>query len=153
MTGSIGLGLGGRSIGFEATLHGVGVGEGTIAMPTVEQVAAAHGAPVPASAENEMDARYATVHSTLEARWTVIRWRRLGLQLRGGASHGLVLDKPTLAREWGIGYKAGAGIELRLHKHVVVWVDAAQTTLRFARGPAEGETTLRGVTFGLALGR
>jgi hypothetical protein len=121
MTGSIGLGLGGRSIGFEATLHGVGVGEGTIAMPTVEQVAAAHGAPVPASAETEM--------------------------------HGLVLDKPTLAREWGIGYKAGAGIELRLHKHVVVWVDAAQTTLRFARGPAEGETTLRGVTFGLALGR
>jgi hypothetical protein len=46
-----------------------------------------------------MEARYATVHSTLEARWTVVRLRRLGLHLRGGTSHGMVLDKPTLGRE------------------------------------------------------
>jgi hypothetical protein len=147
-TASVGLGLGGQALGFEATLHAVDVGAATFALPPGLELA---GGAVPATAADE--GRYATMHSTLEARWQVVRWRGLGLHVRGGTSHGVVLDKMTLDRAWGLGYKAGAGVALRLHAHVVIWVDAAQTTFGFARGPAEGTSTLRGVTVGIALGR
>jgi hypothetical protein len=134
-SGSLGLGLGNRNLGFEAQAHGLNIGKGTFEKP----VDAAMG-------------RWATVQTTLEARWTFLTWGKLGLQVRGGGTHAAIVDKMSGERVWGIGYTYGAGAEVSL-KNVTFWATASETRVRFQEGPATGASYLRGVTVGVALWR
>jgi hypothetical protein len=134
-TGSLGIGLGNRHLGFEGQVHALNIGKGTFAAP----VDAAMG-------------RWATVQTTMEARWTFLRWGRFGIQARGGGTHAAIVDKMSGDRSWGIGYTYGAGVELQF-KNVTFWANASETRLRFMDGPATGASYLRGVTLGVALWR
>jgi hypothetical protein len=88
----------------------------------------------------------------MEARWTWLRWGKLGLQVRGGGTHAAIVDKMTGDRAWGIGYTYGAGAEL-MFKNITFTATASETRLRFMDGPATGASYLREVTVGIALWR
>jgi hypothetical protein len=134
-TGAIGLGLGNKHLGFEANVHALNIGPGTFSAPVDDAMG-----------------RWATVQTTLEARWTWLRWRRLGLMVKGGGTHAAVIDKMTGDRALGIGYTYAAGVEV-MFRNVTVWADASQTWIRFVDGPAMGDSELRGITVGLSLWR
>jgi hypothetical protein len=134
-TGAVGLGLGNRHLGMELAVHGLNVGKGTFAAPVDDAMG-----------------RWAVAQATAEARWTWLRWGRLGLQVRGGGNHTVIVDKMTGARSLGIGYTYGAGAEL-MFKSVTVWATASRTGVRFIDGPAQGDSQLRDLTVGISLWR
>jgi hypothetical protein len=134
-TGAVGLGLGNRHLGFEAQVHGLNVGKGTFAAPVDDAMG-----------------RWAVAQATVEARWTWLRWGRLGLQVRGGGNHTAIVDKMTGERSLGIGYTYGAGAELTFGA-VTVWATASDTWVRFIDGPAMGDSELRDLTVGVSLWR
>lgn len=135
-TGAVGVGLGNRHLGFEVQVHGLNVGKGTFAAPVDDGMG-----------------RWAVAQATAEARWTWLRWGRLGLQVRGGGNHTAIVDKMTGERTWGIGYTIGAGAEVNVSKAITVWAAASDTFVKFMDGPADGNSDLRDLTVGLALWR
>jgi hypothetical protein len=148
---SLGLGLGNRRVSIESAIQTFNVGAGTfdVAPGVVAATLIAEGEEDDAA----IAGRWATAATALDVRVTAVRWKRLGLYARAGASRAVILDKATLERSWGTGYRYGAGLEVTFLKSAALSIEAGDTRIGFDDGIAAGWTTLRGATLGLVLAR
>jgi len=83
-------------------------------------------------------------------RWSMFRWKGLSPSLAAGPVRMMLLDRTTAERTWGNGLRFGAGAQYKLGP-VAVYGHFYREVIAFGDGAAQGNTTLDGVTVGLAL--
>lgn len=83
-------------------------------------------------------------------RWAVLRWHGVAPSLAAGPGRMVLLDRTTGARTWGNVLRFGAGAQYQLGP-IAIYGDIYREVAVFGAGPAQGNSTLDGVTFGLAL--
>jgi hypothetical protein len=93
-----------------------------------------------------------TLATTLGAnvRWAMLRWHGLSPSLAAGPARMVLLDRTTGARTWGNAVRFGAGAQYQLGP-IAIYGDIYREIVAFGDGVAQGNTTLDGITFGLAL--
>ena len=96
--------------------------------------------------------RFAAGSVALELRARVLHFNRFALIAHGGPSRGMVFDKEMLSITWGIGYRAGTGIEVDLGP-ISLWADAHREDLVFGGEVVNGWGIVQGVTVGVTIGQ
>ena len=96
--------------------------------------------------------RFVAASAALELRARVLRLSRFGLIVHGGPSRGMVYDKQMLDVTWGVGYRAGTGLEVAFGP-IAFWADLHREDLVFGGQVVNGRGSVQGVTFGVTLGR
>jgi hypothetical protein len=129
----------GRNYSLEA-----GFGNSTF---TVNTVLAVHDV---TSTSFTAGAGYLATTIGADVRWSMFRWKNLSPSLAAGPARMMLLDRTTGDRTWGNGVRFGAGAQYRLGP-VAIYGDLYREVVAFGGGPADGTTTLDGITFGLAL--
>lgn len=86
----------------------------------------------------------------VNARWNVLDWHGLQPSIVAGPNRVMLLDRNSGEMTWGNSLRFGGGVQYRLGP-VAVYGDAYREIISFSGGPAQGTTTLDGVTVGLAL--
>jgi hypothetical protein len=83
-------------------------------------------------------------------RWTPYTWKGLSTTLAGGPARVLLLDRSSGERTWGNALRFGSGLQYRLGP-VAIYGDWYREMVAFSDGAASGNTTIDGITVGLAL--
>lgn len=86
----------------------------------------------------------------IDARWAILHWMGLSPTLAAGPARMLLLDRNTGERTWGNAVRLAVGAQYQLGP-VAIYGDFYRESVAFSSGPATGNTTLEGVTVGLAL--
>jgi hypothetical protein len=95
-------------------------------------------------------AGYLTSTLGADVRWAVLRWKGLSPSLAAGPARVLLVDRTTGDRTWGNALRFGGGAQYRIGP-IAIYGDVYREVAVWNGGPAQGTTTLDGVTFGLAL--
>lgn len=130
---------GGRNYALEA-----GFGNAAI---TVNGLVAVHDV---TSTSFTAGAGYLATTLGADVRWSVFRWKGLSPTVAAGPARMMLLDRTTGDRTWGNALRFGCGVQYRLGP-VAVFGDLYREVVAFDAGAAQGNTTLDGVTVGLAL--
>jgi len=83
-------------------------------------------------------------------RWETYHWKGLSPTLAAGPARILLLDRTTGERTWGNAVRGAAGLQYQLGP-IAIYGDLYHEIAAFSRGPATGNTTIQGLTFGLAV--
>jgi hypothetical protein len=126
-TGSVGVGGGGRTGGIELRLQSHDLD------------------PAPAGD------RFAAASASLEGRLTPARLGPVALVVHAGPALGVVLDKMMLDVTYGIGFRAGGGVEVAYHG-VALWADVARQQLTFGGDVVNGRGDRDVLAVGIRLG-
>ena len=94
--------------------------------------------------------RYLATTSSLDMRWTPMRFHVLSINLHAGPALGVLADRTSGTVHFAQGFRTGAGIELSFNR-VSAFVDVYRGGLVFADGPATGTSQLVGVTIGVGV--
>ena len=94
--------------------------------------------------------RYLTGSTSLDFGCDVITWHHLSVHMHAGPALGGMIDRMTGGTYSAQGMRAGAGVSASLGP-LTAFVDVTDTQLAFTDGPAAGNSTLTGVTVGIAL--
>lgn len=86
----------------------------------------------------------------VDARWAVVHWFGFSPTLAAGPARMLLLDRNTGERTWGNALRFAVGLQYQLGP-IAIYGDMYRESVAFDSGPATGNTTLQGLTVGLAL--
>ncbi len=126
-TGSVGVGVGGRTGGVELRLQSYDTSSTT------------------------MSDRFAAASSSLEAHLVPVRLGAVALVLHAGPAVGAVLDTQMMGVTYGVGFRAGAGAEIAYHG-VAMFCDVARQQLTFGGDVINGRGDRDVVSIGLRVG-
>lgn len=83
-------------------------------------------------------------------RLALYRWKGLSSMVAAGPARVLLLDRTSGERTWGNAVRFGTGLQYQLGG-IAVYADFSREMMAFSAGAAGGNTTLDGITVGLAL--
>jgi hypothetical protein len=87
----------------------------------------------------------------VDVRWAMFDWHGLEPSLVGGPARMMLLDRSSGDAQWGNALRLGVGLQYKLGP-VAIYGDAYREIVAFSSdSAASGNTTLDGVTIGLAL--
>lgn len=130
--------------GHNYTLE-AGFGTSTI---TVNGVIAAHDV---TSNSFTPGSGYLATTFAANVRWNILDWHGLEPSLSGGPGRMMLLDRQSGDMQWGNALRIGAGAQYKLGP-VALYADVYREIVAFGdSSAAAGNTTLDGVTIGLAL--
>lgn len=96
------------------------------------------------------DGPYLTAAAGLDFDWRLIRYRWFSTAIHVGPRRTVMVDRDTGEREWGYGLRYGVGVAVAVSV-IEVFADLHRDSLQFDFGPAAGDSSLSGLTLGLAL--
>ncbi|HEY0189518.1 MAG TPA: hypothetical protein VGC42_00255, partial [Kofleriaceae bacterium] len=84
-------------------------------------------------------------------RWNIVNWHGLSPSIAGGPARMLLLDRQSGDAQWGNALRFGGGAQYQLGP-VALYADVYREIVAFGdSSAAAGNTTLDGITIGLAL--
>jgi len=92
---------------------------------------------------------YVTATGAVDVSWSWLRWKLLSTALHGGPARTLLVDRTTGGTSWanGVRYGASAAVSLAI---VTLYADLHRELVQFSDGPAEGTSSITGLTLGVA---
>ncbi len=93
--------------------------------------------------------QYVSGAAAIDARWAFFRFKGMSTVASLAPSYTMLVDTTNAAKYWGNGIRIGGGVAYQLSA-VSVFADAYSETLMFQDGPAQGNSTRRGITVGVA---
>jgi hypothetical protein len=130
----------------DARNYALEAGFGT-SMLTFNGVAAVHDV---TSTSFTPGAGYLSTTLGANVRWAILDWHGLEPSLAAGPARVLLLDRSSGDHTWGNAVRFGAGAQYRLGP-IAIYGDVYREAVKFSDGPAQGTTTIDGITVGLAL--